>query len=219
MLAKILSQRHGFKAHGALLGRSRRHDQSRRTASRSPNPAALDTADAHRHVAALPRLAGRGHGALRQAAAQAGKPIVALRTSTHAFNGLAKGEPVGDVELQQPGRLREARARRDVADPLGPAQGRGHARRDRAGAARESAAARHHRHLRRHGRVRGLSAGRRDHPRPRRGAADAGARSPPGELPEDARDRQAAAGRQRPGRCRSSGRACTRTTTARPTGS
>ena len=91
MLAKILSQRHGFKC--TVLFSVDPDGTINPTASRSlSNPAALDTADAivmslrfrnwpDEDMARFDRLL------------RAGKPIVALRTSTHAFNGLAPGGP------------------------------------------------------------------------------------------------------------------------------
>ena len=91
MLAKILSQRHGFKCTVLFSVDADGTINPKNTKSLS-NPAALDSADADRHAAPIPRLAGRGHGALREVS-QAGKPIVALRTSTHAFNGFPKGSP------------------------------------------------------------------------------------------------------------------------------
>ena len=91
MLAKILSQRHGFKCT-VLFSVDPDGTINPKSSKSLSNPAALDYGRRDRHAAALPRLARRGHGALRQAAG-AGKPIVALRTSTHAFNGFPKGSP------------------------------------------------------------------------------------------------------------------------------
>jgi hypothetical protein len=91
MLAKILSQRHGFKC--TVLFSVDPDGTINPKASRSlSNPAALDTADA---VVMLLRFRAwpdddmtRFDNLLR-----AGKPIIALRTSTHAFNGFPKGSP------------------------------------------------------------------------------------------------------------------------------
>ena len=123
-----------LQVHGALLGRSRRHDQSEGVEIPVESRRARHRGR-HRDAAALPRLARRGHGALRQAAASR----KAHRRAAHQHARIqraAQGRPVGDVELQQSGRIRETRARRDMAHPLGPAQGGSDARRDRAGAAR-----------------------------------------------------------------------------------
>jgi hypothetical protein len=89
MLAKILSQRHGFKAT-VLFSVDPDGTINPKATSSLSNPEALDTADAI--VMALrfrnwpDETMARFDKALR-----AGKPIVALRTSTHAFNGLPKG--------------------------------------------------------------------------------------------------------------------------------
>ena len=91
MLAKILSQRHGFKC--TVLFSVDPDGTINPKASKSlSNPAALDTAEA---VVMLLRFRAwpdddmtRFDNLLR-----AGKPIIALRTSTHAFNGFPKGSP------------------------------------------------------------------------------------------------------------------------------
>ena len=91
MLAKILSQRHGFKC--TVLFSVDPDGTINPKASKSlSDPAALDTADA---VVMLLRFrAWPDEDMARfEKFLLAGKPIVALRTSTHAFNGLAKGGP------------------------------------------------------------------------------------------------------------------------------
>jgi len=91
MLGKILSQRHGFRAT-VLFSVDPDGTINPKAGGSLSNPEALDTADIvimslrFRHwpeedMARLDRLL------------KAGKPIVALRTSTHAFNGLPKGSP------------------------------------------------------------------------------------------------------------------------------
>jgi hypothetical protein len=89
MLAKILSQRHGFKCT-VLFSVDQEGTIDPKSSKSLSNSAALDTADA---VVMLLRFRAwpdedmvRFENLLR-----AGKPIVALRTSTHAFNGFPKG--------------------------------------------------------------------------------------------------------------------------------
>ena len=89
MLGKILSQRHGFRC--TVLFSVDPDGTINPKASKSlSDPAALDTADAIvmslRFRAWPDDVMSRFEKYLR-----AGKPIVALRTSTHAFNGLPKG--------------------------------------------------------------------------------------------------------------------------------
>jgi hypothetical protein len=91
MLGKILSQRHGFRC--TVLFSVDPDGTINPKASRSlSNPAALETADAIvmslRFRAWPDDIMARFDKLLR-----AGTPIVALRTSTHAFNGFAKGSP------------------------------------------------------------------------------------------------------------------------------
>jgi Trehalose utilisation len=91
MLAKILSQRHGFKCTVLFSVDQDGTINPKNTKSLS-NPEALETADAvvlslrfrnwpDEDMARFDRLL------------RAGKPLVALRTSTHAFNGFPKGSP------------------------------------------------------------------------------------------------------------------------------
>jgi hypothetical protein len=130
MLAKILSQRHGFRTSVLFSVDADGTINPKNTASLS-DPAILDSADA---IVMLLRFRNWPDETMArfERKLQAGTPIIALRTSTHAFNGLPKGGP---WELQQRRRVRKARARRDVADALGTAQGRGNPRRHRGGAA------------------------------------------------------------------------------------
>jgi trehalose utilization protein len=89
MLAKILSQRHGFKTTVLFSLDPDGTINPKNTKSLS-NPAALDTADA---VVMLLRFRNWGDDDMArfEKVLLAGKPIVALRTSTHAFNGFPKG--------------------------------------------------------------------------------------------------------------------------------
>jgi hypothetical protein len=89
MLAKILSQRHGFKCTVLFSVDPDGTINPKNTKSLS-NPGALDTADA---VVMLLRFrAWPDEDMARfEKFLSAGKPIVALRTSTHAFNGFPKG--------------------------------------------------------------------------------------------------------------------------------
>ena len=196
MLAKILSQRHGFKCT-VLFSVDADGTINPKNGKSLSNAGGARHGRCHRDVAALPRLAGRGHGALRQGAASR----EADRRAAHEHARLQRipeGQPwetwnynnqggfgkrvLGETWLTHWGR-HKIEATRGAIDPA---------------AASQPAAPRHHRSLRRHRRLRGLSAGRRNHPRPGRRPADTGAGLGAGRLPEDARDRQAAAGRQRP---------------------
>lgn len=91
MLGKILSQRHGFRTTVLFSVDPDGTINPKASASLS-DPAALDTADAIvmslRFRAWPDETMARFDKYLR-----AGKPIVALRTSTHAFNGFPKGSP------------------------------------------------------------------------------------------------------------------------------
>jgi len=91
MLAKILSQRHGFKA--TVLFSVDPDGTINPKASKSlSSPEALDTADLV--VMALRFRAWPDEDMARfNRLLLAGKPIIGLRTSTHAFNGLPKGGP------------------------------------------------------------------------------------------------------------------------------
>jgi hypothetical protein len=91
MLGKILSQRHGFKCT-VLFSVDPDGTINPKASTSLSNPEALETADAI--VMALrfrtwpDEVMARFEKRLR-----AGTPIVALRTSTHAFNGFPKGSP------------------------------------------------------------------------------------------------------------------------------
>jgi hypothetical protein len=89
MLAKILSQRHGFKATVLFSVDPDGTINPKATTSLS-DPQALDTADA---VVMLLRFRTWPDETMERfdRLLRAGKPIVALRTSTHAFNGFPKG--------------------------------------------------------------------------------------------------------------------------------
>lgn len=91
MLGKILSQRHGFKCT-VLFSLDADGTINPKASTSLSNPEALDSADAIvmllRFRAWSDETMGRFDNYLK-----AGKPIVALRTSTHAFNGFPKGSP------------------------------------------------------------------------------------------------------------------------------
>lgn len=91
MLAKILSQRHGFKCTVLFAVDPDGTINPKNTKSLS-NPAALDTADA---IVMLLRFRNwPDEDMMRfEKRLNAGVPIVALRTSTHSFNGFPKGSP------------------------------------------------------------------------------------------------------------------------------
>jgi hypothetical protein len=91
MLAKILSQRHGFKTT-VLFSVDPDGTINPKASGSLSGSAALDSADAI--VMSLRfRSWSDADMARLDRRLRAGTPIVALRTSTHAFNGLAKGGP------------------------------------------------------------------------------------------------------------------------------
>ena len=89
MLAKILSQRHGFKST-VLFSLDPDGTINPKNAKSLSDPAALDSADA---IVMLLRFRNWPDEDMArfEKFVNAGKPIVALRTSTHAFNGFPKG--------------------------------------------------------------------------------------------------------------------------------
>ena len=88
MLAKILSQRHGFKCT-VLFSVDADGTINPKASTSLSNPEALDTADAV--VMALRFRTWPDETMARfEKLLESGKPIVALRTSTHAFNGFPK---------------------------------------------------------------------------------------------------------------------------------
>ncbi|MEO8078514.1 MAG: ThuA domain-containing protein [Acidobacteriota bacterium] len=91
MLAKILSQRHGFKCT-VLFSVDADGVIDPKSGKSLSDPAALDTADA---VVMLLRFRAWPDADMARfdRLLKAGKPIIALRTSTHAFNGFPKGSP------------------------------------------------------------------------------------------------------------------------------
>lgn len=91
MLAKIVSQRHGFKAT-VLFSVDPDGTINPKNGKSLSNPAALDTADV---IVMSLRFRGWPDEDMARfdKRLRAGTPIVALRTSTHAFNGLAKDGP------------------------------------------------------------------------------------------------------------------------------
>jgi hypothetical protein len=89
MLGKVLSQRHGFKCT-VLFSVDPDGTINPKASTSLSDPAALDTADAI--VMSLRFRAWPDDTMERfERLLRAGKPIVALRTSTHAFNGFPKG--------------------------------------------------------------------------------------------------------------------------------
>jgi hypothetical protein len=91
MLAKILSQRHGFRTTVLFPVDPDGTINPKNTRSLS-NPAAIDSADA---VVMMLRFRAWPEEDLARldTYVRAGKPIVALRTSTHAFSGIPQGSP------------------------------------------------------------------------------------------------------------------------------
>jgi hypothetical protein len=91
LLAKILSQRHGFRTSVLFSVDADGTINPKNTSSLS-DPAILDSADA---IVMLLRFRNWPDETMAKfdRKLKAGTPIIALRTSTHAFNGLAKGGP------------------------------------------------------------------------------------------------------------------------------
>jgi len=91
MLAKILSQRHGFKCT-VLFSVDPDGTINPKNGASLSDPAVLDTADA---VVMLLRFRAWPDEVMARfdRLLKTGKPIIALRTSTHAFNGFPKGSP------------------------------------------------------------------------------------------------------------------------------
>lgn len=91
MLAKILSQRHGFKC-SVLFSVDKEGVINPDAGGNLTGADQLDTADA---IVMLLRFRHWNDDAMKhfEAALNRGVPIVGLRTSTHAFNGFAKGSP------------------------------------------------------------------------------------------------------------------------------
>ena len=88
MLAKILSQRHGFKTSVLFSVDADGTINPKNTASLSDPRSSIRPTRSSCCCASAP---GRTRRWSDSAAAAGGVPIVALRTSTHAFNGLPKG--------------------------------------------------------------------------------------------------------------------------------
>src|SRR5262245_29666608 len=91
MLAKILSQRHGFKST-VLFSLDPDGTINPKNGKSVSDPAAIDSADA---IVMLLRFRNWPDEDMTrfEKYLSSGKPIVALRTSTHAFNGFPKGSP------------------------------------------------------------------------------------------------------------------------------
>jgi hypothetical protein len=119
MLAKILSQRHGFKTTVLFSVDPDGTINPKNTKSLS-NSAALDTADVV--VMSLRFRAWPDEDMARfEKFLRSGKPIVALRTSTHAFNGFPRGSQWEHGTTTSRADWKTG-ARRNVADALGTAQ-------------------------------------------------------------------------------------------------
>lgn len=89
MLAKILSQRHGFKST-VLFSLDPDGTINPKNTKSISNPSALESADA---IVMLLRFRNWPDEEMSrfEKLLLSGKPIIALRTSTHAFNGFPKG--------------------------------------------------------------------------------------------------------------------------------
>ena len=90
-LAKILSQRHGFTCT-VLFSVDTNGVINPKAGGSLTHPEALDSADA---IVMSLRFRHWDADAMKhfEGAFNRGVPIIALRTSTHAFNGFAKGSP------------------------------------------------------------------------------------------------------------------------------
>lgn len=100
MLGKVLSQRHGFKC--TVLFSVNADGVIDPTAGGSlTHPEALDSADA---IVMLLRFRHWDDATTKkfQSAIQRGVPVIALRTSTHAFNGYAKDSPFASWNWNNP---------------------------------------------------------------------------------------------------------------------
>lgn len=100
MLGKLLSQRHGFKCTVLFsVGADGAIDPTAGTSL--THPEALDSADA---IIMLLRFRHWDDATTRKfaAAVNRGVPIIALRTSTHAFNGYAKDGPYASWNWNHP---------------------------------------------------------------------------------------------------------------------
>jgi hypothetical protein len=91
MLAKILSQRHGFRTT-VLFSVDPDGTINPKNGRSLSNPAALDSADVVIMSLRFRSWPDETMERFRRLL-DAGKPIVAMRTSTHAFNGFPKGSP------------------------------------------------------------------------------------------------------------------------------
>ena len=91
MLAKILSQRHGFKTT-VLFSLDPDGTINPKNAASLSDPAALDSADAIIMLLRFRHWSDEDMARFEKRL-NAGTPIIALRTSTHAFNGFEKGSP------------------------------------------------------------------------------------------------------------------------------
>ncbi len=100
MLAKILSQRHGFKCT-VLFSVDADGTINPNNGTSLGNPAALDSADA---IVMLIRFRKWNDAALEKfdAAVNRGIPIIGLRTATHAFNGIPKDSPYAKWNWNNP---------------------------------------------------------------------------------------------------------------------
>jgi hypothetical protein len=89
MLAKILSQRHGFKTT-VLFSVDPDGTINPKNSHSLSNPEAIDSADA---MVTMLRFRAWPDAVMARFEKYllAGKPLIGLRTSTHAFNGLARG--------------------------------------------------------------------------------------------------------------------------------
>ena len=133
-LAKILAEAPRLQVHRAVHARPRTA-RSTRTCNNIPGLEALKTADL---MVIFTRFLNLPDDQMQHVAdyLEAGKPVVGLRTSTHAFN-IPKDQQVREVLVQRQrreglgGRVRQAGARRDVGEPPRRARQGGHPRHHR----------------------------------------------------------------------------------------
>ena len=165
-LAKILSQHHGFKCTVLFAIDPKDGTINPNETHNIPGLEALKTADL---MVIQTRFRDLPDEQMKYIVdyVESGRPVIGLRTATHAFN-LGTSKTYAQIQLGQQrqglrGRLRQAGAGRDVGQPLGLARQAEHARHHRQGRGRQPDPARHQgrRHLGADRRVRGAFAAAR----------------------------------------------------------
>ena len=164
MLAKILSQRHGFKT-SVLFSVDPDGTINPKAATSLSDPATLDTADA---VVMLLRFRTWPDETMERfdRLPARGKTHRGAQDEHARIQRFSERQPLGVVELQQQRRIRKRVLGETRLTHWGRTQDRSDSRDRGTGAEEPSAASRRDGDLRRHGRLRSLPASRRDDPRP-----------------------------------------------------